>query len=105
MLVDPHTAVGLGAAAICRADPTVPMVAMATAHPAKFPDAVEAATGVRPPLPDRLAGLFDRPERYDTVPADYVTVRDATRRHRLTEPAVTRPRRNRASGIPGMMRR
>ncbi len=77
LLVDPHTAVGLGAAAICRADPSVPMVAMATAHPAKFPDAVEAATGVRPPLPDRLAELFDRPERYDTVAADYDVVRDA----------------------------
>ena len=53
------------------------MVALATAHPAKFPDAVEAATGVRPPLPERLADLFDRPERYDTVAADYVAVRDA----------------------------
>jgi len=77
VLVDPHTAVGLGAAAACRADPSVPMVAMATAHPAKFPDAVEAATGVRPPLPGRLADLFERDERYDTVAADYATVRDA----------------------------
>ena len=52
VLVDPHTAVGLGAAARSRRrDPTVPMVCLATAHPAKFPDAVEAATGVRPPLP------------------------------------------------------
>ncbi len=49
----------------------MPMVALATAHPAKFPDAVEAATGVRPPLPDRLADLFERPERYDEVPLDY----------------------------------
>ncbi len=77
LLVDPHTAVGLGAAARCRADPAVPMVAMATAHPAKFPDAVEAATGIRPALPERLADLFERPERYDTVPADYAVVRDA----------------------------
>ncbi len=38
------------------------MVALATAHPAKFPDAVEAATGTRPELPDHLADLFDRPE-------------------------------------------
>ena len=59
------------------ADPAVPWCALATAHPAKFPDAVEAAIGVRPPLPERLADLFDRPERYDTVPADYATVRDA----------------------------
>jgi threonine synthase len=77
VLVDPHTAVGLGAAAACRADASVPMVAMATAHPAKFPDAVEAATGIRPALPDHLADLFDRPERYDTVAADFDTVRDA----------------------------
>jgi threonine synthase len=47
-----------------------PLVAMATAHPAKFPDAVERATGVRPPLPDHLADLFDRPERYEVLPAD-----------------------------------
>ena len=68
-----------------------PMVAMATAHPAKFPDAVEAATGVRPPLPERLADLFDRPERYDTVPADYAAVaRRHRRRHRLTGPSGTR---------------
>jgi threonine synthase len=49
---------------------------MATAHPAKFPDAVEAATGVRPALPDHLADLFDRPERIETVPADLATVED-----------------------------
>jgi threonine synthase len=77
VLVDPHTAVGLGAAALCRADPSVPMVAMATAHPAKFPDAVEAATGIRPPLPPHLADLFEREERYLTVPADYDAVRAA----------------------------
>ncbi len=70
VLLDPHTAVGLGAAVACRRDPTVPMVTMATAHPAKFPDAVEAATGVRPPLPARLADLFERPERYDVLPDD-----------------------------------
>ena len=75
VLVDPHTAVGLGAAARCRQDPSVPMVALATAHPAKFPDAVEAATGVRPALPDRLVDLFDRPEHYDEVPLDYAVIR------------------------------
>jgi len=81
VLVDPHTAVGLGAAAAARRDPSVPMVALATAHPAKFPDAVEAATGIRPPLPDRLADLLDRPERYDTLPNELAAVRahiDAT---------------------------
>jgi threonine synthase len=77
LLVDPHTAVGLAAAARCRADQSTPMVALATAHPAKFPDAVEAATGVRPPLPPALADLFDRPERFDVVADDYATVRAA----------------------------
>ena len=44
-------------------DPAVPMITLATAHPAKFPDAVEEASGLRPPLPDRMADLFERPER------------------------------------------
>jgi threonine synthase len=74
LLVDPHTAVGLGAAALRHHDPTVPMVCLATAHPAKFPDAVEAATGVRPPLPEHLADLFDRPERYVELPNDLAAV-------------------------------
>jgi len=77
-LADPHTAVGIGAARACRAgtDPDVPVVCMATAHPAKFPDAAEQATGVRPPLPDHLADLFDLPERYDVLAADVDAVRD-----------------------------
>ncbi len=70
MLVDPHTAVGIGAARARRRDPDVPMVCLATAHPAKFPDAVERATGVRPALPERLADLLEREERYDVLPAD-----------------------------------
>jgi threonine synthase len=74
VLVDPHTAVGIGAARACRRDPEVPMVCLATAHPAKFPDAVEEATGVRPPLPERLADLFEREERYDVLPADLTAV-------------------------------
>jgi threonine synthase len=74
LLVDPHTAVGIGAARACRTDPDVPMVCLATAHPAKFPDAVEQATGIRPALPDRLGDLFDRPERYDVLPADLAAV-------------------------------
>ncbi len=75
LLVDPHTAVGLGAAIEARRDASVPMVTLATAHPAKFPDAVEAATGVRPPLPPRLADLFERPERFDHLPADVETLK------------------------------
>jgi len=75
VLIDPHTAVGLGAARACRRDPDVPMVALATAHPAKFPDAVEAATGVRPALPPHLADLFERAEHYVTLPNDLTAVR------------------------------
>jgi threonine synthase len=79
VLVDPHTAVGLAAASVCRADVSQPMVAMATAHPAKFPDAVEAATGHRPELPPALADLLERDERYETVPADLDVVREHVR--------------------------
>lgn len=78
-LIDPHTAVGLAAARARRRDRDVPMVVMATAHPAKFPDAVEQATGVRPPLPDRLADLLERPERYHRLPDDLDAVRDYLR--------------------------
>jgi threonine synthase len=62
MLIDPHTAVGVKVARE-NLRPGVPMVTMATAHPAKFPDAVERATGERPQLPEHLADLLQRPER------------------------------------------
>ena len=74
MLIDPHTATGTIAAR--RAGGEHPVVTMATAHPAKFPDAVELATGIRPPLPDHLADLFERPERTETIPADLAVVED-----------------------------
>jgi threonine synthase len=82
-LVDPHTAVGIGAAEACRRRPDLPMVCLATAHPAKFPDAVERATGTRPGLPDNLADLFQLPERYDVLSPDVAAVR------RYVERAVT----------------
>ena len=71
LLVCPHTAVGVHVArAQARTHPgPEPMVTLATAHPAKFPDAVEAATGTRPPLPPRMADLYDRPERVVALPA------------------------------------
>ena len=75
VLIDPHTAVGLRAAIDQRADRSVPMVVLATAHPAKFPDAVEAAAGVRPGLPPHLSDLFDREERFEVVSSDYDAVR------------------------------
>ena len=73
MLIDPHTAVGVKAARDFAED-GVPMLTMATAHPAKFPDAVERATGERPQLPEHLADLFDRPERTTQLPNDLATV-------------------------------
>jgi threonine synthase len=54
----------------------VPLVALATAHAAKFPDAVEKATGIRPALPPRLADLYQREERYDVLPHDERAVKD-----------------------------
>ncbi|MFD2739174.1 threonine synthase [Sulfitobacter aestuarii] len=65
-LLCPHSAVGVKVAKEQR-DPSVPMITLATAHPAKFPDAVEAATGIRPPLPPRMADLFEREERMTRV--------------------------------------
>ena len=73
MQIDPHTAVGVKAARENMRD-GVPMVTMATAHPAKFPDAVERATGVRPQLPEHLADLLTRPERTTTLPNDLAAV-------------------------------
>ncbi len=64
----PHSAVGVKVAEEHLGQ--VPMITLATAHPAKFPDAVEAAMGTRPALPDRMADLFDRPERMTRVAND-----------------------------------
>ena len=83
LLVDPHTAVGIGAARVCR-EPGAATVALATAHPAKFGDAVERATGVRPALPDHLADLYDRPERTERVAADLAAVEAVV--ERVTSP-------------------
>ena len=62
-LADPHTAIGIAAARALPCAGGVPIVAMATAHPAKFPDAMERATGHRPALPPRMADLFEREEQ------------------------------------------
>jgi threonine synthase len=72
--VDPHTAVGIAVAEKETRDPAVPMVVLSTAHAAKFPDAVEAACGARPPLPEWLSGLCQRPERVTVLPADQSAV-------------------------------
>jgi threonine synthase len=80
MLIDPHTAVAVGAARKTPRDGTRRIV-LATAHPAKFPDAVEKATGIRPDLPSHLADLFERRERAETLDNDFPTVRDYVVKH------------------------
>ena len=72
--VDPHTAVGIAVAEKERRDPAIPMVVLSTAHAAKFPDAVEAACGVRPGLPEWLCDLDQRPERVTVLPVDQSAV-------------------------------
>lgn len=74
-LIDPHTAVGLAAAKSQR-QAGEPTVVLATAHPAKFPDALKAATGVTPELPSGLADLHERPEYYEVLPNEVSAVRD-----------------------------
>jgi threonine synthase len=74
MTLDPHTAIGYAAALAADLPAEVPVVTLATAHPAKFRDAVERATGGRPSLPLRVGDLFDREERYDILPDDLATV-------------------------------
>lgn len=73
-LIDPHTACGLFAARNAGIDASIPVVTLATAHPAKFPEAVERATGQRPTLPTRVGDLFEREEKYETLPGDYDAV-------------------------------
>ncbi|MEL6892360.1 MAG: threonine synthase [Actinomycetota bacterium] len=76
MIVEPHTATATAAARLFAgaAGPERPIVSLATAHPAKFPDAVESALGRRPDLPSHLADLFERPERTETVANDLAAV-------------------------------
>jgi threonine synthase len=73
-LIDPHTAVGIAVAEKEVRDPAMPMIVLGTAHPAKFPDAVEAACGVRPALPEWLADLPARRERVTAMAADQAAV-------------------------------
>ncbi len=78
-LVDPHTAVGLHAAGQVERDPAVPLIVLACAHPAKFPDAVQKAIGIRPPLPPHMADLYDRPEILTDLPNDLGKLQDFVR--------------------------
>ena len=70
-VIDPHTAIGLDAAHRAGIALEIPVVTLATAHPAKFRDAVERATGVRPALPARIGDLFSREERCVSLGGDY----------------------------------
>ncbi|MFZ1773606.1 MAG: threonine synthase [Rhizobiaceae bacterium] len=79
-LADPHTATALKVAAGFGAT-DVPMVVLSTAHPAKFPDAVKAASGVYPALPAWLSDLMERKERFTTLSSDLKMVEDHIRTH------------------------
>ena len=81
-LLDPHTAIGVKAARECRRDKAVPMVTLGTAHPAKFPDAVErSGVSVRPQLPKHLDDLFEREERFTVLDDDLKTVQGFIAEH------------------------
>jgi len=80
-IVDPHTAIGIAAGRAARRDPAVPLVALATAHPAKFPEAVRQAVGVEPTLPPALADLRRRKEHCVTLPNRAAALFDFLRQH------------------------
>ncbi len=80
VMLDPHTAVGVGVARQFTGCTDSPIVCLATAHPAKFPDAVFEATGVRPSLPRHLDDLFERPESLDHAANDLSAVEALVRR-------------------------
>ena len=73
-VIDPHSAIGLAAAREAQIDATIPVVTLATAHPAKFRDAVERAIGIRPPVPGRVGDLFAREESYAKLPGTFEAV-------------------------------
>jgi threonine synthase len=74
-MLDPHSAVGVSAALKAG----VPVVTLATAHPAKFPAAVEKATGVRPGLPEHLSGLMEKPEKFEVLANDIEKIKNFIR--------------------------
>ena len=78
MLICPHSAVAVTVAEASLTQGT-PMISLATAHPAKFPDAVQQATGIRPPLPTAMMDLFDRPERVTRIPDDLPALKSLIR--------------------------
>lgn len=83
-LLDPHTAIGVHVARSTNPDSATPMVVLGTAHAAKFPDAVEEASGLHPALPARMGDLYSRTERMTKLPNDLATLEDHIRRTRRT---------------------
>jgi threonine synthase len=82
-LLDPHTAIGVGAARKCRRDSRIPMITLATAHPVKFPEAVKkSGVAVTPELPIHMGDLFEREERYDVIANDLQKVHQYIVKHR-----------------------
>jgi threonine synthase len=80
-VLDPHSAIGVAAAKAAKVAPGTPVIAMATAHPAKFPDAVESAMGKRPDLPPHLSDLLSREERFTTLPNDLDQIKSYVRKN------------------------
>jgi threonine synthase len=80
-VIDPHTAVALSGALAMKDDPQIPVVALACAHAAKFPDAVEKAIGRRPELPERMEDLLERKEYYTPMANDVRKIQDYVRQH------------------------
>jgi threonine synthase len=80
-LIDPHTAIAVHAARAAELPREIPVVTLATAHPGKFRDTVERATGRRPSLPTRVGDLFDREERYVELPGTYEAISDYVAEH------------------------
>ncbi|MAY03967.1 MAG: threonine synthase [Gammaproteobacteria bacterium] len=75
-LMDPHTAIGVKAAQICKADSTTPVISLATAHPAKFSAAIEKAGLETPVLPDHISDLYEREENFVVLPDDLAEVKN-----------------------------
>jgi len=83
-ILDPHTAVGLCAGMQASQDPSIPLITLACAHPAKFPDAVESAIGIRPDLPPHLTDLYDRTEHVSSLENDLERVKSFIKNNTLT---------------------
>lgn len=74
-MLDPHSATGVGAGRICNKNTEQPMIVLATAHPAKFPDAIaKSAIGVEAKMPAHMADLLDREERFSVLPCEKAAV-------------------------------